>query len=219
MLVAALLAAAVAVGWPGLANLPDTKGSAMVIGLTGVGAVAVVHASAVRADLRSLAVVFATSVLLTFINELLRRDGRTRLVESVTGTVTGSMLAVSAAGWVACGRLLDGQQLTVAAAVALACAGAVSAVHLEAWLTTLMIVLAGAVSGTVMGLIFSTEDPALTGLAGLAMGLLVAVMHALFHPMVALRSKVPAVSAAVIPVAVGGMVIYVASRVLRVLIA
>ncbi|MCL2090367.1 MAG: hypothetical protein FWH11_03950 [Micrococcales bacterium] len=212
--VAALLAVAVAVGWPGLANLPDRKGSATVVAITGIGGVAAVHTIGVRADLRSLAVVFAASILLTFVNELLRRDGRTRLVESVAGTVTGSMLAVTAAGWVACGRLLDGKELAAAAAVALALAAAVSAVRLPVWLTALVVTLVGGAGGAALGIVLDGIELKVAGLAGLAVGLLVAAMHALFHPMAALDRRLPAVSAAVIPVATGGMLVYAASRVL-----
>lgn len=212
--VSALLAVAVAVGWPELANLPDRKGSATVVAITGIGGVAAVHTVGVRADLRSLAVVFAASMLLTFVNELLRRDGRPRLVESVAGTVTGSMLAVTAAGWVACGRLLDGKELAAAAAVALALAAAVSAVQLPVWLTALLVTGAGGVGGTVLGMVLDGVGLKVAGLAGLSVGLLVAAMHALFHPMAALDRRLPAVSAAVIPVATGGMLVYAASRVL-----
>lgn len=214
VVVSALLAVAVAVGWPELANLPDRKGSATVVALTGIGGVAAVHSIGARADLRSLAVVFAASMLLTFVNEMLRRDGRPRLVESVAGTVTGSMLAVTAAGWVACGRLLDGKELAAAAAVALALAASVSAVRLPVWLTALAVTAVGGVGGTALGIALHQVGPKVGGFAGLAVGLLVAAMHALFHPMAALDRKLPAVSAAVIPVATGGMLVYVASRVL-----
>lgn len=212
--VAALLAVAVAVGWPELANLPERKGSATVVAVTGIGGVAAVHTIGERADLRSLAVVFAASILLTFVNELLRRDGRPRLVESVSGTVTGSLLAVTAAGWVACGRLPDGKELAAAAAVALALAAAVSAVRLPVWLTALVVTGVGGVGGAVLGIVLDDVGLKVAGLAGLAVGLFVAAMHALFHPMTALDHRLPAVSAAVIPVATGGMLVYVASRVL-----
>ncbi len=212
--VSALLAVAVAVGWPQLANLPDRNGSATVVAVTGLGGVVAVHAVGTRADLTSLAVVFAASILLTFVNELLRRDGRPRLVESVSGTVTGSLLAVTAAGWVACGRLPHGKELAVAAAVALALAAAVSAVRLSVWLTSLVIIGVGGAAGAVLGIVLDEVGLKVAGLAGLAVGLFVAAMHALFHPIAALDHRWPAISAAVIPVATGGMLVYVASRVL-----
>ncbi|MCL2454459.1 MAG: hypothetical protein FWD18_04065 [Micrococcales bacterium] len=212
--VSAVLAVAVAVGWPRLVGLPHRPGSSMVIGLTGVGGVVAVATTGTRPDLRSLAVVFAASMLLTFVNELLRRDGRTRLVESVAGTVTGSLLAVTTAGWVACGRSEEGKVLVVAAAVALALAAGLSALRMPVWLTTLVVTAAGAGGGALLGLLLPMITPLMAGLAGLAVGLLVASLHALFHPITALEHRMPAVSAAVLPVAMGGMLVYVASRVL-----
>ncbi|MCL2466934.1 MAG: hypothetical protein FWF02_01450 [Micrococcales bacterium] len=212
---AAVLAVAVALGWPTLANLPERAGSALVVALTGIGGVAAVQLVGERADLRSLAVVFAASMLLTFVNELLRRDGRPRLVESIAGTVTGSMLAVTAAGWVACGRLVDGIALVAAAAVALTAAAAFSAIRFPVWLTSLVTTGAGGAGGGAVGFMLDEVGTKTGTLAGVAVGLLVASLHALFHPIAALDRKLAAVSAAVIPVATAGMLIYVASRVLQ----
>jgi len=212
---AAFLAVLVALGWPALADLPDRVGSAMVIALTGIGGVAAVQVVGVRADLRSLAVVFAASMLLTFVNELLRRGGRPRLVESVAGTVTGSMLAVTTAGWVACGRMVGGTELVATAAVALAVAAAISALRFPVSFTALLVSVAGGGVGAVLGRVFhDIVGMKVGGLAGLSVGLLVAAIHALFHPIAALDRKLPAFSASVIPVATGGMLVYIASRVL-----
>ncbi|MBU4336177.1 MAG: hypothetical protein KJ548_06355 [Actinobacteria bacterium] len=214
--VSALLAVAFGLGWPSLAALPDPPGSAVVIALSGIGAVAVVYTrSAQQApDLRDLAIVFAGSVLLTFVNELLRRDGRTRLVESVSGTVTGSLLAVSAAGWVACGRSSEGEALVVAAAVALAAASAVSAVRMPEWLTSLAVAAAGAGAGAVLGSVLPVLGNTAGLLAGMAVGILVAAQHALFHPILAESRWQPAMTAVVLPVAVSGMLVYIVGRVL-----
>ncbi|MBU4216127.1 MAG: hypothetical protein KJ792_15935 [Actinobacteria bacterium] len=213
---AALLAVALGLGWPTLAALPYPPGSAAVIGLSGIGAVAVVYERSARQapDLRDLAIVFAGSVLLTFVNELLRRDGRTRLVESVAGTVTGSLLAVAAAGWVACGRSSEGEALVVAAAVALAAASAISAVRMPEWLTSLAVVAAGSVAGGVLGSVLPVLGNTAGLLAGMAVGILVAAQHALFHPILAESRWQPAMTAVVLPVAVSGMLVYIVGRVL-----
>ena len=213
---ALVLAVAFAVGWSALTDLPFPPGSAAVIALTGGGAVGVVyHRSAVQSpDLRDVAIVFAGSVLLTFVNELLRRDGRTRLVESVAGTVTGSLMAACAAGWVACGRSNQGLALVVAGAVALAVASALSAVRMPRWLTTFVISLGGAGGGALLGFVLPVLGPLAGVLAGLAVGMLVAAMQALFHPLAALRRKLPAFTAVVLPVVVTGMLVYVVGRVL-----
>ena len=101
---AALLALAFALGWPSLVGLPFRIGSTVVVAVGGIGAVVVVHLTEDQPYLRFLPVVFAAAILLSFVNELVRRDGRERLVESVSGTVTGTLVAVAAAGWVATGN-------------------------------------------------------------------------------------------------------------------
>ena len=65
-------------------------------------------------------------MLAAFVHELVRRDGRERLVESVAGTVAGVVLAATAAGWVATGRT-DGGTRRRHRCLALAVGSAVSA--------------------------------------------------------------------------------------------
>jgi len=212
--VSVLLAVAIAIGWPSLTGLPNVPGSATVIALTGAGGVAAVLSTGIRPDLRTLAIVFAGSVLLTFVNELLRRDGRPRLVESVAGTITGSLLAVATAGWVACGRSAEGEALVVAAAVALALASGLSAVRLPVGWASVVTAVAAGLGGALVGLVLSVIGPLVGGLAGFAVGIQVAAMHVLFQPIAALDRRIPSISALVLPVAVAGMLIYIASRVL-----
>src|SRR6478735_2734856 len=126
---AAVLAVVFALGWPSLAGLPFVAGSATVVALGGVGAVAVVHLTDTQPFLRYLPVVFAAAILLAFVSELVRRDGRTRLVESVSGTVAGTLVAVAVAGWVAIGKTAGGEPLVVVGALALAVGSAVVALH------------------------------------------------------------------------------------------
>lgn len=97
----ALVVVLVAIGWAVLLDLPNPRGTAAVVALTGwagVGATLVV-----RQTDRSLGVfsgLIALAVLLAFGHELLRRGHRERLVESVTGTLAGQVVAVLGAGWV-----------------------------------------------------------------------------------------------------------------------
>ena len=135
---AAVLALVFALGWPALAGLPFVPGSAAVVALGGVGAVAVVHLTTTQPYLRDLPVVFAAAILLAFVNELLRRDGRTRLVESVSGTVAGTLVAVAVSGWVAIGRTPGGEPIVVVGALALAVGSAVVALHLAPWVGALV---------------------------------------------------------------------------------
>lgn len=211
---AALLALAIAAGWPILLNLPNLLGSAVVIALGGAGAVVAVAATKGAPWLRELPIVVALAVLLAFVNELARQDGRARLVDSVAGTVTGVLVAASAAGWLAAERSVGGTELVVTGAVALAVAAFVSAFPLGSWLGALVTTGAGIAAGVAVGLL-STDVPAAVGpVLGLAMGVLIAALHALFDRLPALRRRTAAFAALVLPVALAGIVVYVVGRVL-----
>ncbi len=148
------LALGVAIGWPRLLDIPVHGGTRVVIAIAGLGAVAATAATHGEPALRHLPVVLALSVVLAFVAELLRRDGRPRLVESLIGTVSGIVVATSSAGWIAAGRTDAGESLVVTTAVALAVASAVSALPLGGWLnaalTLGLAVLAGGAVGYVM---------------------------------------------------------------------
>ncbi|MEZ0447014.1 hypothetical protein [Cellulomonas sp. ICMP 17802] len=213
-IVAAVLAVVFALGWPSLAGLPFVAGSAAVVALGGVGAVAVVHLTTTQPFLRYLPVVFAASILLAFVNELLRRDGRARLVESVSGTVAGTLVAVAVAGWVAIGRTPGGEPLVVVGALALAVGSAVVALHLTPWIGSLVTAGAAAGAGALGGLLLPGIDPLAGALLGLAVGILVATLHALFDQLPSLERRWPSLAAVTLPVTVTGILVYVVGRVL-----
>lgn len=208
------LAVVFAVGWPMLTDLPSRPGSGAVVALGGAGAVAVVHLTVGEPFLRALPVVFGASILLTFINELLRTDGRAHLVESVSGTVAGTLIAACSAGWVATQRAPGGAELVITGALALAVGSAVCALRVRGWvgvgITTGAAVLAGGLGGALLpGL-----DPVAGALLGVAVGVLVASIHELFDRLPALARVPASLAATVLPVPVTGVLVYVVGRVL-----
>ena len=211
---AAVLAVVFALGWPSLAGLPFVAGSATVVALGGVGAVAVVHLTDTQPFLRYLPVVFAAAILLAFVSELVRRDGRTRLVESVSGTVAGTLVAVAVAGWVAIGKTAGGEPLVVVGALALAVGSAVVALHLTPWIGSVVTAAASAGAGALCGLLLPGIDPLAGLLLGLAVGILVATLHALFDQLPSLARRWPSLAAVTLPVTVTGILVYVVGRVL-----
>jgi hypothetical protein len=92
---------ALSLGWGVLLHLKHPRGSTLAIALSGWAALIVSHFVVGSAHpLGAFAGVFAGAVLLAFAHELMRRDGRRRLVESLTGTVAGQIAAILSAGWV-----------------------------------------------------------------------------------------------------------------------
>ena len=212
--VAGLLAVGFAFGWPVLVSLPSRPGSTAVVALGGAGAVVIVHLTAGEPPLRDLPVVFAFSILLAFVNELLRGGGRERLVESVSGTVAGTLVAAAAAGWVATQRTPGGEELVIAGALALAVGSAVAALPLKPWLGAGVTVGSALAAGALAGLALPGFDPLAGGLLGVAVGLLVAALHQLFDRLPVLSRLPASVAAIILPVTVTGILVYVAGRVL-----
>lgn len=208
------LAIAFAFGWPVLVNLPSRPGSTAVIALGGVGAVWAVYRTVGEPLLRDLPVVFAFAILLAFVNELLRGGGRERLVESVSGTVAGTLVAVAAAGWVATQRTVGGEGLVIAGALALAVGSAVAALPLRSWAGAGATTASALAAGALAGLVLPGLDPKAGVLLGLAVGVLVAALRQLFDRLPVLDRFPAALAAIVLPVTVTGILVYVAGRVL-----
>ncbi|QAY69228.1 hypothetical protein [Xylanimonas protaetiae] len=213
--VAALLVVLLAVGWSALLDLPAPGGSTIVLLGAGLGAAAVAWRTLGEPVLRHLPIVVAMALVLAFLAEMLRRDGRPRLVESVTGTVAGAFVAAAAGGWIATVRSVGGVSLVVTAAVAVAVAAAVSALAAaRGWVGALLAVAAAAVAGAVAAALVPDVEPVTGLVAGVAGGLGVAALRVLLERVPAVRGRRAGVAAATVPVAVGGMLVFSVGRVL-----
>ena len=212
--VVVLLALALAYGWPRLLDLPVPLGAFVVVSLGGAGGAGVVAATGGEPYLREVPVVVALAVLLAFVNEMARQDGRPRLVDSVAGTVTGVLVAAAGAGWIAAVRTSGGPGLVVAGAVALAVGAAVSAVPLGGWVAVVVTTGTAMIGGGAAAAVMPRIDPVTGALIGLAVGLLVSVLHVLFDRAPTLENRWAAVAAVVLPVLVSGIVVYAVGRVL-----
>ena len=96
---ALVVGAALAWGWPLLLALPGPRGASGVVAATALVAVVVVATTPGAASLQRLPVVLGLAVLAACAHQLLRRDGRPRVVDALGGTLTGCALVVAAACW------------------------------------------------------------------------------------------------------------------------
>lgn len=204
----ALVTLALAVGWPRLLSAPWPAGTTTVLALAGGGALV-----AVRLDdgtLSALPLVVACGLVLAFLLEMLRRDGRSRLVESLTGSVAGVVLAVCGAGWLAVVELDGGPDLVVVCAGALA-AASVAAVLApwKGWASVAAAVAAGAVVGSVIAALVPATSVGAGATVGASAGVLAASLHVLLEKLPASSSRMGGAASAVIPVAVLGIVAYI----------
>ena len=95
-LAVALAGLVVAWGWPQLLSLPSARGTAAVLAVGTVLMTGTVLLTREAPYLQWMPAAMAVSVIAAFLHQLMRRDGRPRLTESVSASVTG--LAVISAG-------------------------------------------------------------------------------------------------------------------------
>jgi hypothetical protein len=205
----------VAWGWPTLLGSPSRFGSSLVLALATVGCVGSVALTTNDPYLRYLPAAIAGALLLAFLHQILRRDGRPRLSESVAITASGIAIIASGAALVPLPLTYQGvQPLTVA----MAAMGAAALADLRggrqsmrAWLLPMAMILGG---GGGVGAAYLLDGPALA--PALLIGVLVAaVSHALrrvlavLPPIAGARGRLVSAASSVL---ICGMVTYVLSR-------
>lgn len=206
-----VLSVAFASGWPRLIDLPTNRGGSVVIALTAVAALLAARAGSVT----GLTMVMGLAVVAAFVHQMMRRDGRPRLVESVSGIVTGCVVVLSGAGWAAADYGDVNQALVVTAAATIAAAAACTAVPGPLRLVgSLATVVSGGV-GVLIGSLLDPVGPVPGGLVGLAVGVLTAALHVLFGQFPASRRLRPALAAALLTVLAVGVPVYMVGGLLE----
>lgn len=110
-------------GWPHLTALPNVVVGRAVAAIIGGAALV----AAALGSTTAVAYVAAVEVLVVYVGEMVRRDGRVRLLSQVIGTYAGGVLGVSAALWLSLVNLVSGFELGVVWMAGMAVAGIASA--------------------------------------------------------------------------------------------
>lgn len=197
-----------AIGWPRLVDVPAVnQRRALLLGMVVVASVTVY----LTQNLRLLAGVMALGVIASFILELARRDGRPRLVESLSASVAGLVVIVSGAGWLAMPHTELGVAVVLTTAGTLAAAAACAAIHLPPWPHAITTIL----GATAIGLVAALTLPGLRFVAvaiGFATGLLSAALYQMLCKYAAAGRFSAALAAASLPVVVVGIPVYTLVR-------
>ncbi|HET8601325.1 MAG TPA: hypothetical protein VFL99_13430 [Segeticoccus sp.] len=215
-LVVAAGGAVLAWGWPGILDLPSPRGTSGVLLLAALAVAAAAFLTADAPLLRLVPAAVAGAVLLTFVHQLLRRDGRPRLVTTVAGTLTGIAALASGVGFVGLSRLPHGDGVAAVAVIGVA-AGALldhllRGEALRAWLLPLELVVG---AGLAVALSVAVAVP--WGVALLLGVVCTGVSHALRRVVTALPALVaarPQLAAGVTTVLLDGVVAYLVCRAL-----
>lgn len=204
-LVVVVLAAAFAYGWPLLTGAPAARGSSVVILLAAVAAAAV--AAALGTSDR-MAEVVAFGVIAAFVREMARTDGRERMVESVSGTVTGVVVVVSGAGWVLADAVPGGTEAVLVSCAGLIVAAALTILPVPGAVGAALAAVGGGAVGTALGVVLPAVGLVPGMLIGLVGGALVAFSHVLFNAFPAACRPGAATAAALLPLLAFGVPVH-----------
>lgn len=153
----------IAWGWPRATGLPSPKGASAVLALTAVLLVGSVLAVARSPYLRWASAALAIGLIAMFVQQLLRRDGRPRLTESVMGTALGMVVLASGIAYLPIVHVSDGAQLIACAMAAIAAGtGAdllVRSPAVRPWLLPLSMVIGGLASVALSLLVGAPDIP------------------------------------------------------------
>lgn len=215
LLAGALLVTVVvmATGWPTLLGLPTQRGSTTVLALCGTAAVLVVALTAEQdRPLALLTPVLALSVIATFAHQLLRRDMRPRLVESVAGVVSGVVVIELVAGWLAAAQgsldlVLTGVAGLVPAALALA-------LPLPRRVTGAICLVAGTVSAVLASVFLDAVASVPAAVTGALVGVVLVAFDRLFAPLPSVTSRQAGLALGAAAVCCTGAIAYLLSEVI-----
>ncbi|WP_151525478.1 hypothetical protein [Serinicoccus kebangsaanensis] len=212
LLSVALAACAVIIawGWSGTFGLPSPRGT---VGVLLVGGLALVLAVAVREEepwLGWAPAALALAMIAAFVHQLLRRDGRPRVVQSVSSVVLGLALVGCGILMVPASHSAEGIALLLGA-LAAACASAVTDVLgrwsvLQGWLVALAMVGGGLASTLVAIALDATPTTWLV--VGVGAGALSHAMRSVLVGLPQLAHARPRLVAGVVSVLVVGVVPY-----------
>ena len=152
-------------------------------------------------------------MIAAFVHELVRRDGRHELVESVTGTLSGQVLAMLGAGWLLLGDAPIGAATLLVAAVAVASARAATAlpwpINVTGW-----VAFGAGLAGAVLAALTQNGhiDLGPAAAMGLAVAGVVAALDRLLDAQPTGRTGLGLLAAAIAPVLVAGTVAYATVR-------
>ncbi len=175
----AVTALVLAQGWPRLLGSSSRFGSSFAIGATGLLVAAATVVTDDQPYLRLVPGALAIGLGLMFGHQIVRRDGRPRLTESVGVTSFGIALVAVGSAWMPLSRSSRATDLAVVAFVALAVSSlgdlVVAYPRARPWMLPLAMVLGGA-AGIVAASVTGSPGTARAALVGL---LVAGVAHAL----------------------------------------
>lgn len=217
---AVVLVLLLAYGWPVLLRIPSPNSASVSIAIAGLAAVFAPLYTGGTAPLAWIPAIVGLSLLLAFLRELVRRDGRERLVESVTAQVAGMVVVGSAVGWITVLDATTLTQLPPTSAGLLAVALLTTAIPGLRTPVRVVVTVGGTLLvGVAIGYFSAELNYRLSLVLAAVIALVVLAMHALLASLMAKadwRGRLAAITA---PVAAGGISVMCVAMLATALIA
>jgi hypothetical protein len=199
-------------GWPVLLELPAPRGTSAALGISAVLAVTAVALTEDDPLLDWLALAVAGGVVICFLHQLARRDGRPRLVESLSGEIFAVALIACGAALVGLPRTKGGADAVLTLAAAVAAVALVELVPLPERLFALPATVGSTAAGALAAALATHTPTAFGAVVGLTFAITTLFLRRLFTTRPVLVFLPAALSLAVAPIAAGGIVTYVLAR-------
>jgi hypothetical protein len=207
-----VVVAAVGYGWTRLLQVPVGWGVGWIVVGTGVVGAVLVQVDGTD-DLVWVPAVFAIGVVVAFVHQMGRRDGRPRLVESVSATVTGQAVVLLGTGWLVADAGTGSLAPALVGAIGCASAALVMSVPWPRVVTLPLATLAGALLAGALGAWVVDGVGVLQSLAlGAVSGATTAGLHVLLYRQPTTSHRRAAVSAGTACVMAAGLGVHVGAR-------
>jgi hypothetical protein len=199
-------------GWPALLGSSSRVGSSLAIGVTGVGGPVAVLLAGGEPYLRLVPLALVGGLGLMFGHQLVRRDGRPRLTESIGVTAFGLALVAAGAAWVPLAYRSRSVDIAVVALVAVA-GGSIAdlltgSAPMRPWLLPTAMALGGGI-GVAAGAALGSAGLGSAALVGVVVAAVSHAMRRVLMVLPAIGSVRSQLSVAAAGVLVPGVVAYV----------
>ncbi len=211
--VSALIGVA-AFGWPRLLRVYRRKVGSTIIAASGAISVVAVGLGRGEPYLRYAVAAAGAAVLLSLAAEVFFPSPPGRAVTSVTGMMSGALVAVSAGAWVAANRTAGAADLVVAGAAAIAVAGVAVVTTTRPSINALIALALGTATGSALGFAFDSISWAGGALVGVAGAISVVAVTELANREPAPRHALAAIASGITPVLAAGVLVYLSGRLL-----
>jgi hypothetical protein len=209
VLVSLVAVGALAAGWGQIAGQPRQNGTPIVLAAAGFLALLAAWQTRTEPVLRYVSVVIALALAMSFLAEMLRKDGRANLVNSLSATITGAIIATGFAGWVAAVRSETGAALVVTGALALVFAAAIVALPIHpGWLAAAITIWVASGVGLLAGFLLPHTTWDVGVITGATAGITVATFRNLLSDEHRYRETLTGIATAIVPIAVAGILLY-----------